>query len=295
MALVLGWHTPLESISEVALLHIRHSTPDCAAVQVFFKSPMRYSGVKMSKKKMEDICSLLDSIYLVVHGSYLINFIKPGIQAAIDSVVEDICVLDTLTPEQNKTRTGVVIHLGKNTEKLSLEECIQFFCKNVREVIEKTFDKKVRLILETSTKAKNGNDVFWDIENFGRLSSQLKEELGEEVYNSRIGFCIDTAHIFASGYDIRTEDQVREFLRIWDRNIGVQRITLLHLNDSKVGVGCCRDLHQQLGKGQIYSETTEGLGFLLEWCRKAMVPVILETGGNMEEEMEMIQKVKQSF
>jgi deoxyribonuclease-4 len=289
MALVLGWHTPLESISEVALLHIRHSTPDCPAAQVFFKSPMRYSG--LSKKKVEAVRPLLDSIYLVVHGSYLINFIKPGIKEAIDSVVEDICVLDSITPEINKSRTGVVVHLGKNTEKLSLDECIQFFSQNVREVIEKTSDRKVRLILETSTKSKNGNDVFWDIERFGKLASRIREDLGQDVYDSRIGFCIDTAHIFASGYDIRTESQVREFLGLWDQHIGVQRITLVHLNDSKVGVGCCRDLHQQLGSGQIYSESKEGLVFLLQWCRGAMVPVILETGGNMEEEMELIQKV----
>lgn len=239
---------------------------------------------------METTRSLLDRIYLVVHGSYLINFIKTGIQAAIDSVVEDINLLDSLTPDLNKSKTGVVIHLGKNTEKYSLEKCIENFCQNVRDVINLTFDKRVRLILETSTKSKNGNDVFWDIKSFGLLASRLKELLGER-YDTRIGFCIDTAHIFASGYDIRTETDVREFLRLWDEHIGVQRITLIHLNDSKVGVGCCRDLHQQLGKGEIYSEDKDGLRFLLQWCRAAMVPVILETGGNIEQEMEVIQKV----
>jgi deoxyribonuclease-4 len=234
-------------------------------------------------KKKIDVCS-----YLVVHGSYLINFIKTGQEKQVQSVVDDILFLDSVVEEVNKSRTGVVIHLGKNTEHLTVEECIQNFIINVKEVLQKTFAQKVRLILETSTKTKNGNDVFWDIRVFGQLVSKMREEIGEDLYRERIGFCVDTAHVFASGYDIRTKEGVREFLSLWDREIGVERISLLHLNDSKVGVGCCRDLHEQIGKGCLYAEEKEGLRYLLEWCRGAFIPVILETGGNLVEELELL-------
>jgi deoxyribonuclease IV len=286
--LVIGWHTSLSTI-EIPSYFVSGSKAVPAA-QVFLKSPMGKASIRISEKVLAAARPLLDQMYLVVHGQYLINFIRPGLEWAIDSVVEDLLYLDAMLDDSpNKSRTGVVIHLGKNTIGLSLEECIENFTQNVKTVIERTPDATVRLILETSTRAKNGNDVFYSIENFGKLARKIQEVLGEEVYLQRIGFCVDTAHIFASGYSIKTRDEVRRFLQLWDDHIGVQRITLLHLNDSKVGVGCCRDLHEQLGKGMIYSEKKEGLAFLLEWCRQAMIPVVIESGGNAEEEWSLLR------
>jgi deoxyribonuclease-4 len=286
--LVIGWHTSMEALDMP--IHLVSGDNVLPAAQVFLKSPMGKASIRISEKRLETARSLLDRLYLVVHGQYLINFIRPGIEWAVDSVVEDLLWLDRLmTDSPHRSRTGVVIHLGKNVLGFTLEECIEHFTENVKRVVEKTAECGVRLILETSTKAKNGNDVFHSIPNFGKLARRLEEVLGKEVYLKRIGFCIDTAHIFASGHSIKTRDEVRRFLQLWDENIGVQRITLLHLNDSKVGVGCCRDLHEQIGKGMIYSEEREGLAFLLGWCRQAMIPVVMETGGNAEEEWSLLR------
>ena len=288
--LVIGWHTSLDSLN--VPVHLLEGSNECPAAQVFLKSPMGKAKIKLSQKRLEATRSLLDRLYLVVHGQYLINFIQPGLQWAIDSVVEDMLCLEDILSDcspEHRSRTGVVIHLGKNTMGRSLEECIAEFAENVKRVIGLTAGCSVRLILETSTKAKNGNDVFYCLENFGKLVYKIKEVLGEEVYLQRIGFCVDTAHIFASGYSIKTRDEVVSFLREWDKHIGVERITLFHLNDSKVGVGCCRDLHEQIGKGMIYSETKEGLGYLLNWCRRSMIPVVIESGGNAGEEWTLLQ------
>jgi deoxyribonuclease-4 len=288
LPLVIGWHTSMEALDvPIQLVSGDHVLP---AAQVFLKSPIRKASIRISEKQLASARSLLDHMYLVVHGQYLINFIDPYVSWAIDSVVEDLLWLDRLMADSpHRSRTGVVIHLGKNVIGFSFEECVEHFTQNVKRVVEKTAECGVRLILETSTKAKNGNDVFHSIHNFGKLARRLKEVLGEEIYLNRIGFCVDTAHIFASGYNIQTRDEVRGFLQLWDEHIGVQRITLLHLNDSKVGVGCCRDLHEQIGKGMIYSETTEGLAFLLGWCRRAMIPVVMETGGNAAEEWSLLR------
>ena len=291
MSLVLGWHTSVERIRSNETLHLLHETGWCPVAQIFTKAPMQVSTICKRKEKIQTLRPILENTLLFVHSSYLINFIRPDIDTSLISIVDDILFLDEVTPEQNKSHTGVVVHLGKNVEKLSVDQCVKNFVENVREVLEQTSDQKVRLILETSTKSKNGNDIFWDIQVFGELCFRIKQVLGEELYNSRIGFCVDTAHVFASGYDLRTKENVREFLSLWDAHIGVQRITLIHLNDSKVGVGCCRDLHKQVGKGLIYSEEKHGLQFLLEWCKRSGTPVISETGGDMEEEMELIKSL----
>jgi deoxyribonuclease-4 len=291
LPLVFGWHSSVEKVDEIQEIHAIYQSGWCPTAQIFTKPPMQVSSISKRKEKIQALRPLLDHTLLFVHSSYLINYIRPDGDSSLISVVDDILFLDEVTPDQNKSHTGVVIHLGKNVEHLSLEQCIKNFTENVREVLEQTSEQKVRLILETSTRSKNGNDVFWDIKVFGELCQNIKKALGEEVYHSRIGFCIDTAHVFASGYDLRTKEKVREFLSLWDEHIGVQRITLIHLNDSKVGVGCCRDLHQQLGKGYIYSEEKEGLQFLLEWCRRSGTPVISETGGDMMEEMELVKSL----
>jgi deoxyribonuclease-4 len=228
----------------------------------------------------------LDRVYLVVHSPFNLNLIKPGVEWMVDAIKKDLQLVNHAVPLDTRSRTGVVVHLGKNTEQLSFDECVEHFSRNVEQILSQTDNLESRLILETSVKSKN--DMFWSVESLGKLSQRLKSLLGQEVYDSRIGYCIDTAHVFASGYDIRTEDGMREYLRLFDDHIGVKRVTLLHLNDSKVGLGCCRDLHQQLGKGELYSEETSGVKYLLEWCQGAMVPVILETGGDWEEELEWL-------
>lgn len=273
MSLVLGWSATFREIPDLAYL-IHRKTGWCPAIQVFTRD---------CRPLFSD---WLDRVYLVVHSPFNINLIKPGVEYALESVAKDLRLVDRLVDPATRSRTGVVVHLGKNTEQLSFQECVEHFCRNIQEILYRTRENSARVILETSVKSKN--DVFWSVESFGRLSQRLKNLLGDSVYDSRIGYCIDTAHVFASGYDIRTEEGMRDYFRLWEEHIGVSRITLLHLNDSKLGLGCCRDLHQQLGKGELYSEEKSGVKFLLEWCQGAMVPVILETGGDWEEELEWL-------
>lgn len=292
--LTLGWHTTISpsivhGIKFNEQTHESHASEYNVAAQIFLKSPMRIGKSKFSEKDCEMVKQYISDkdIYLVVHGQYLINFIKTDNDWAIKSVVDDIIMLNNMISDNQKDKTGVIIHMGKNVNKDSIEKCIENFYKNVKEVIMKTKECKVKLILETSTKTKNGNDIFHNIETFGKLKSYLKLNLTDEEYN-RIGYCIDTAHVFASGYDIKTKDTFEEFMSLWDHHIGINEITLFHLNDSKVGLGCCRDLHEQIGSGLIYSTEKEGLKTLLEFCKNNTIPIIIESGGNQDEEIELI-------
>lgn len=295
--LTIGWHTTIAPsiIHGIKFNEETHKTlesPFKISAQIFLKSPMR---VGKSKFMLSDTLKIKEylkdnDIYLVVHGQYLINFIKNDIEWATKSVIEDIKLLDNMIPDNQKEKTGVIIHMGKNVNKESIEKCIDNFYINVKKVIEDTSECKVKLILETSTKTKNGNDIFYDIETFGKLKSYLQEKLTSEQFK-RLGFCIDTAHIFASGYNISTKESFEEFISLWDHHIGINNITLFHLNDSKVGLGCCRDLHEEIGKGLIFSEDKSGLKSLLEFSQHNGIPIVIESGGDQLTELEIIQEL----
>lgn len=293
--LTLGFHTSI-SPSIIDGIKFNEKTSEnydsMIGAQIFLKSPMRAGKCKLTQKDCDDVKNYLvdNNIYLVVHGQYTINFIKTDNEWAINSVVEDIKILDKMIPNNKKHKTGVIIHMGKNMNKESIEKCIENFYKNVKEVIQRTEDCKIKLILETSTKTKNGNDIFHNIEIFGQLKNYLKSNLNEHEYK-RIGYCIDTAHIFASGYNIKTKDSFTEFISLWDSYIGINEITLFHLNDSKVDLGCCRDLHEQIGLGLIYSNEKDGLKALLELCKNNDIPIIIESGGNQTEEIKLINEL----
>jgi deoxyribonuclease-4 len=297
--LTLGWHTSISPsiIDGIKFNEKSHKTINKdwnVSAQIFLKAPMKVGKSKLMNN--EDICKKVkqyiseNNIYLVVHGQYIINFIKTDNEWAVNSVVDDILLLDKMTPEDKKSKTGVIIHMGKNTNKESIEQCIENFYKNVKIVLDKTKDCKVKLILETSTKTKNGNDIFYNIETFGKLKSYLKDKFSENEY-SRIGYCIDTAHIFASGYNIKTQETFEDFISLWDHHIGINEITLFHLNDSKVDLGCCRDLHEQIGSGLIFSDDKNGLTTLLNFSKTNNIPIIIESGGDQVQEIELISSL----
>lgn len=292
--LTIGWHTSI-SPSIIHGIKFNQKTHESVnnkynvAAQIFLKAPMKIGKSKLNQNDCEMVKEYIDreAVYLVVHGQYLINFIKTDNDWALNSVIDDIKLLDKMIPNHKKVNTGVIIHMGKNTNKESIDTCIDNFYKNVKEVINRTNDCNVKLILETSTKTKNGNDIFYDIETFGKLKTYLVNNLSKEEY-SRIGYCIDTAHIFASGYNIKTKENFEDFISLWDHHIGISEITLFHLNDSKVDLGCCRDLHEQIGSGLIYSDNKDGLKSLLEFSQTNNIPVIIESGGNQSIEIELI-------
>lgn len=284
--------------------------------QIFLKAPMKYGKSTFTPERCEKVREYLlthRDYFLVVHGQYLINFCKPPekVGFAVNSVAEDLDVLWSMVRDTAyEGDTGVVIHLGKNVGKAFTDfRCITNFSQCVQCVLEKCNTKdsenKCKIILETSTKTKNGSDIFHNIIDFGKLADQLRMDLGDKVYESRIGFCIDTAHIFGSGYDIRTREGVVKFFNLWDSCIGLDRVCLIHLNDSGADFCSCRDLHHPVGCkvagngskdeqwGKIWGNLSDpvardALRCFIEYCIKFDWPIISETGGPIEIEQAMV-------
>ncbi|HEX3581392.1 MAG TPA: deoxyribonuclease IV, partial [Thermoanaerobaculia bacterium] len=97
----------------------------------------------------------------------------------------------------------------------------------------------------------------------------------------RVGICIDTCHVFAAGYEIRTPDGYEKMIDEVDRFIGVENVGVFHLNDSKKGLGSRVDRHQHIGEGEI---GLEAFRLLLNDERFAKIPKLLETPKTIETE-----------
>ena len=141
--------------------------------------------------------------------------------------------------------------------------------KRIAESINLHLSKKsgtnVMLLLETT--AGQGTNIGWRFE-------QLSEIINLVEQKEKMGVCVDTCHIFAAGYDITTEEGYTKTFDEFDRIIGLKRLKLFHLNDSKKGYGSRVDRHEHIGKGKL---GLNAFKMLLNDERFKDIPMILET------------------
>lgn len=160
-----------------------------------------------------------------------------------------------------------VLHVGKYTDG-TLETGVENVAKGINET--KTTMKKysdVTLLLETV--AGQGTEIGRDFRTLGEIFEKLDDDLKPNV-----GICVDTCHIFAAGYDIRTPNKIKEAIKKMDEGFGINRIRMIHLNDSQKDLGERRDRHQHIGEGFIGSK---GFEAFLNHEKIKPIPKILET------------------
>ncbi len=143
---------------------------------------------------------------------------------------------------------------------------------NVRAVLEQS-PPSVRLVLENSS---GGGDLLGSrIEEL----ALILEGIGDASGADRLAFCLDTAHLWGAGYDISTAEGMRRVVDRFEELIGLDRLLLVHLNDSRSRLGSLADRHEHVGAGQI---GPAGLGALLRDPRLAGTTFIMETPGTEE-------------
>ncbi len=158
---------------------------------------------------------------------------------------------------------GVVTHLGSH-KGLGTATVIDRLRDALLEVVGKTSTK---LLLENSAGA--GGNVGNSIDEL----ALIYEAVGR---NPKIGFCLDTAHLFASGYDVRTKDGWKAVLDEFDKKIGLEHLGVIHLNDSKVELDSKRDRHENIGQGFIGED---GFKVILNESRLQHMVGLLEVPG----------------
>ena len=194
------------------------------------------------------------------HDSYLINLGHPekekrekSLNAFIDEVERcRVLGLDRLN-----------FHPGSHLRKISEQESLDLIVENLNIVLDKT--EGVSLVIENT--AGQGSNLGYKFEHLAYIIDGIEDK-------SRIGVCLDTCHLFSSGYDIRTEEEYRKTMKEFDEVVGFEYLMGMHLNDSKAKFGSRVDRHHSLGKGEIGLEPFK---FIMNDDRMENIPLILET------------------
>lgn len=171
------------------------------------------------------------------HCSYLLNLASPDAGSHAKATA-------ALTEEVIRcTRLGLlfcVLHPGAAGSQTQ-DEAIAQIAKGLRKVLKTTKDSTVKIALENT--AGQGTSAGGSFEHLKMIA--------DLVDDSRIGFCLDTCHAFAAGYDIRTESGINNTLSEFDSTCGLSRLCAFHLNDSKGDLGSRLDRHAHIGQGKI--------------------------------------------
>ncbi len=263
-----GLHLSLERAHELG----------CNTVQIFSHNPRGWELKEISEGDKELFRTLrreLDIAPVYIHSSYLINMASSSdvlFRKSIALLREEMNRADVIGAEY------VVLHTGSASG-------------------EKSADARKRAI-------KGLKDVFknekWDtgllLENTagerGDITSKIKElaEIMDGLNNKIAGICIDTCHAFAAGYDIRNDEGVDKIFQEIEKYIGINKLKLIHLNDSKHALGLHRDRHEHIGSGKI---GIQGLGRLVMHREFSDAPIIIETPKKNEyDDPENLKKVR---
>jgi len=195
----------------------------CSTLQIFTKNANTWKEKTVSEKEINKFKAArnetgIDNI--VSHASYLINiagFDKKKSAMSCEALKHELMRCSHLDLPY------LVLHPGSHMET-SEQDGIRRIVENINQIFAETPDVKTRLLLETT--AGQGSSVGHTFEHLAAIIDPVAD-------HSRIGVCLDTSHIFAAGYDISTSDGYRSTMAEFDRIIGIDRLFVIHLNDSK--------------------------------------------------------------
>ncbi|MBS0622479.1 MAG: deoxyribonuclease IV [Verrucomicrobia bacterium] len=210
-------------------------------IQLFTSNQKQWQGRALTEELLSQWEQALEetSIQKVMsHDSYLINLgsAKPDLlKKSRHAFEEEIkrCLQLNLS--------FLNFHPGAAVDSTA-EECIATICESLLLYEELLADSSLTLLLETT--AGQGTSVGWQFEQLGAIIDKVSKHIP-------IGVCIDTCHIFAAGYDIRTKEGWDTTLKQFDTAIGLDYLCAFHLNDSVKGLGSRVDRHAHLGEGEI--------------------------------------------
>lgn len=249
------------------------------SVQIFLKSPRsRHSkpldedNAKLAKKYLEE-----NNMFLVGHCSYLLNFAKDYEKDSwpVDSLIDDMDRIEKCGG------VGVVLHIGKY---LDMEKEVAF--ANIKKAVSYVIaNTKTKVIFENT--AGQGTEIGFRFEELKEIYDMFSDD-----EKKRIGFCLDTCHSFAAGYDLSNGEGVKNWFEIFDEYFGWDKVVCIHFNDAKKECGSRVDRHQDIGKGFIGEN---GLKQVAQLAKNTNKPLILETTTEFMTYPEQIVMIKGWF
>lgn len=284
----IGRHMPTHS-NAVKAAQIAHDL-GCNAIQIFASNPTAWKPPIDHPDKYAAFVQAAqdnDLAPVVIHAPYLINLASPEPFIWDKSRALLAWTLQRAIPLGARY---VVFHTGSH-KGTSIEEGIQRIIDGIGLILLET-PSEVMLLLENDVGA--GNSLGARFETLAAILDALP------AYRDRLGVCLDTAHLWGAGHDLSTAESTQEIIQQFDGIIGLNRLHVLHLNDTKMALGSHRDIHARVGEGII---PTESLRALLTDPRLSHVAVILETPIQTDEQdkedwdhdREHMERVKKLF
>jgi deoxyribonuclease IV len=236
----------------------------CEAIQIFNQSPRMWRPTAYGD---DDFAAFKQAIKpspvkaVLIHAVYLLNC------ASEDAEIRDksrASLIQSLRVGAGIGAAGVVLHPG-SAKQGDVKQAIARAGKVIKEALSET--DRCPLHLEDTAGAGG---------TLGRSFQELAELISAAGGGKRLGVCLDSCHLLASGYDIRTAAGLTETMDEFDRVVGIRRLGSLHLNDSQSPLGSNRDRHANIGTGELGER---GCAAYLSEPRFEKLPLVIETQG----------------
>jgi len=213
----------------------------CNAMQIFSRNPRQWRQLELSSEDLEEFKKRRNNYKIekvVVHIPYLINLASPYktlYRNSVKAYTEDLKEADKLGAE------FLVTHMGSHADTSELSG-IDRFAAALNIIFDNTKGIKTKLILENTSGS--GSWLGYKFIHQKMIYNRVK-------YTERLGICLDTAHAFAAGYDLKSEKGLESMLSEIEELIGIDQIEVIHFNDSKKDFSSRLDQHENIGRGKI--------------------------------------------
>ncbi|MDZ7294736.1 MAG: deoxyribonuclease IV [candidate division KSB1 bacterium] len=252
----------------------------CDAIQIFTKNQVQWKAPPLSE---EEIAAFKEEFArsglacVVVHDSYLINLASPDEatrRRSLEGLVSELIRAEQIGAPYLVMHPGA--HMGEGEEK-----GLRRIAQGVSEALGASGTQRVVVLYETT--AGQGSVLGYTFEQLASLMEMTSPR-------SRVGVCLDTCHAFAAGYELRSAEGLDKTLETFHRIIGLEHLRVMHLNDSRKGLGTRIDRHEHIGKGEI---GLEGFRILLREKRLQHLPMLLETPGGEKDFAENLKTLRE--
>ena len=235
------------------------------AFALFTKNQRQWEGKPLVQEEITRFKKELEKAeilpkHVLPHDSYLINLGHPDVEQrakSLNAFIDEVRRCELLGLDK------LNFHPGSHLKQFSEEECLRAINDSMNEVLRQT--QNVTLVVENT--AGQGSNLGYKMEH---LSFLMENSIDKE----RVGVCIDTCHLFTSGYDIRDEQSYKQTFEKFDTIVGFKYLKGMHLNDSKPDLGKRVDRHDSLGRGKL---GLEPFRLMMNDARFDDIPLVLET------------------
>jgi len=236
------------------------------ALAMFAKNSNQWKGKTLTDEAIAEFNEARNVGPIVTHASYLINLATTNPEFHAKSIAG---MIDELDRAERLGIHAVVLHPGAHLGA-GPDKGLDQIARSLDQVHAAIPNHRVVTLLETA--AGQGSCLGCTFEELGQVISLVDDK-------RRVGVCIDTCHVFAAGYDIRTRAGYESMIEEVERHVGIENVGAFHINDSKRELGSRVDRHEHIGKGQL---GLDAFSFVLNDPRFRRVPKMIETPKTVE-------------